>query len=635
MSGLLPRTQATQDQGSFQNLSVNNLVVNTSAYIQALDAGSFSIGAITVGDVTGNPNLAVTAGTVTINSDTVTTNTAAQTLTNKTIDSGVNTITVTNGLLPGTNINLLLNQPLLKTSNPVFGGAIINGDVTVTSTSGNAVTINHNSQNVLELNQTNSGNYNIIQFSDAGSTSASIGTTSSSTSPYYFDLFSNGGIQFWPNNTSALIIPAAGIVNNNSDTNILTINSSTNNMEYLTVASLGIPAAGTSVTLSGAQTITGVKTFTAAPIIGTITNTGTLTLPTTTGTLALVSQIPTNSTYVDLTSNQTAAGTKQFSGQIKAIGGAASTSTSTGDIVVTGGLGCGGAIFSGGAVTATQFNGSGAGLTNIAANTVSGTAVNQPIVTNGSSQLVNVPYITATQGGTGIDSSASTGLPYLSSAGTWAVNKTQSPVMSAIALEGVASAGGGAAIQMNNVTNNRKIVMYDDGAPNNYQFYGFGVSGNTVRYNADQTSTDHVFFAGINSTSVQEVFRIKGNQTGAVTLGGISFGQTLICTSSTPTIAVGSAAGTGATASISGTGTSGNVTINFVTLGGTSGTVATITIPNAISTTTFAPIIFPNNTLAATGAINFYTARASSTTWNISATTTITTGTYQWSYIVI
>jgi hypothetical protein len=39
------------------------------------------------------------------------------------------------------------------------------------------------------------------------------------------------------------------------------------------------------VTLSGAQTISGVKTFSASPVIGAITNTGTLTLPTATDTL--------------------------------------------------------------------------------------------------------------------------------------------------------------------------------------------------------------------------------------------------------------------------------------------------------------------------------------------------------------
>lgn len=56
------------------------------------------------------------------------------------------------------------------------------------------------------------------------------------------------------------------------------------------------------------QSITSVKTFTSAPVISTITNgAATLTLPSSTGTLALVSQLPTN--YVDTTTSlQQAAG---------------------------------------------------------------------------------------------------------------------------------------------------------------------------------------------------------------------------------------------------------------------------------------------------------------------------------------
>lgn len=50
-----------------------------------------------------------------------------------------------------------------------------------------------------------------------------------------------------------------------------------------------------------AQTITSVKTFTAAPVLSTITNgAATLTLPTTTGTVALISDVPTSADYVDV-----------------------------------------------------------------------------------------------------------------------------------------------------------------------------------------------------------------------------------------------------------------------------------------------------------------------------------------------
>lgn len=66
------------------------------------------------------------------------------------------------------------------------------------------------------------------------------------------------------------------------------------------------------VDLTTNQTIAGTKTFSNAPVISTISNTGVITVPTTTGTLALTSQIPNNTSYVDLTTNQTINGIKTF-----------------------------------------------------------------------------------------------------------------------------------------------------------------------------------------------------------------------------------------------------------------------------------------------------------------------------------
>ena len=80
----------------------------------------------------------------------------------------------------------------------------------------------------------------------------------------------------------------------------------------------------TYVTIAGTQTITGAKTFSTAPIISSISNIGVLTLPTTTGTLALVSQIPTNANYVDLTTAQSVGGTKTYSSPILEANGTAS-----------------------------------------------------------------------------------------------------------------------------------------------------------------------------------------------------------------------------------------------------------------------------------------------------------------------
>ena len=65
-----------------------------------------------------------------------------------------------------------------------------------------------------------------------------------------------------------------------------------------------IPTNSTFVDLSSPQTITGSKTFSTAPQISTILNTGTLSLPTTSGTLALTSEIPDVSAFAKRTANE-------------------------------------------------------------------------------------------------------------------------------------------------------------------------------------------------------------------------------------------------------------------------------------------------------------------------------------------
>jgi hypothetical protein len=81
------------------------------------------------------------------------------------------------------------------------------------------------------------------------------------------------------------------------------------------------------VQLAATQTLTN-KTLTS-PIISTISNTGTLTLPTATGTIALISDIDTAAgSYVNLTTAQTIAGAKTFSSTIVgSISGIAATVT--------------------------------------------------------------------------------------------------------------------------------------------------------------------------------------------------------------------------------------------------------------------------------------------------------------------
>jgi len=74
-----------------------------------------------------------------------------------------------------------------------------------------------------------------------------------------------------------------------------------------------------------------------------------------------------------------------------------------------------------------------------------------------------------------------------------------------------------AQLQFSNTIVNRKIVLYDS-ANNNNQYFGFGINSLTLRYQVDNTDADHVFFAGVNSTISNELFRIKG--TGNIIVAG-------------------------------------------------------------------------------------------------------------------
>jgi hypothetical protein len=67
-----------------------------------------------------------------------------------------------------------------------------------------------------------------------------------------------------------------------------------------------------------------------------------------------------------------------------------------------------------------------------------------------------------------------------------------------------------APLQLSNSVLNRKVVLYD-GQNNDHQFYGFGVNNGGLRYQVDDYSASHVFYSGINSSSSQELLRIKGS----------------------------------------------------------------------------------------------------------------------------
>ena len=65
-------------------------------------------------------------------------------------------------------------------------------------------------------------------------------------------------------------------------------------------------------------------------------------------------------------------------------------------------------------------------------------------------------------------------------------------------------------LQFPRTSANRKVVLFE-GADNEHEFYGFGVSEPTLRYQVDHPGSSHVFLAANNPTSSTELMRIQGN----------------------------------------------------------------------------------------------------------------------------
>lgn len=57
----------------------------------------------------------------------------------------------------------------------------------------------------------------------------------------------------------------------------------------------------------------------------------------------------------------------------------------------------------------------------------------------------------------------------------------------------------------------RKLVLFDNGLTNNFEYYGFGIAAGTLKYQVNSTISNHIFYAATSSTTEQEVFRINGN----------------------------------------------------------------------------------------------------------------------------
>lgn len=89
---------------------------------------------------------------------------------------------------------------------------------------------------------------------------------------------------------------------------------------------------------------------------------------------------------------------------------------------------------------------------------------------------------------------------------------------------GIGTTTPNAPLQFATDTRNRKIVLFEV-VNNDHQFYGFGVNGGILRYQAGTGVDNHVFYAGTSSTTSSELMRITG--AGNVGIGSIVPGYRL------------------------------------------------------------------------------------------------------------
>lgn len=75
---------------------------------------------------------------------------------------------------------------------------------------------------------------------------------------------------------------------------------------------------------------------------------------------------------------------------------------------------------------------------------------------------------------------------------------------------GIGVANPTALLELDNAINSRKISLFTM-ADNDHQFLGFGTAFGEMRYQVDQITTDHVFYAGTSAASSAELVRITGD----------------------------------------------------------------------------------------------------------------------------
>ena len=139
-----------------------------------------------------------------------------------------------------------------------------------------------------------------------------------------------------------------------------------------------------------------------------------------------------------------------------------------------------------------------------------GAALGAEIRNNNGSQGVGIGYNTIYAAGSndlqdlGFAARGSTGSL------TFLTNGSERMRMSGAGYLGIGTTTPHAPLQLSNTLFSRKIVVYES-ADNDHQYQGFGTNAGVFRYQVENTTTSHVFFAGTSTMASNELMRIQGN----------------------------------------------------------------------------------------------------------------------------